>query len=75
MHGHEILLSTVLLAACGASQTEPRGQVFCESYEEHYLGDCRAHCEATREDGDEVDCKAKCTEDLEADATYSESCR
>lgn len=64
-------------AGCGAAQEEPRGQVFCESYENAFVGQCRQSCEATT-DGkpDEVgqQCLVKCEADLADDDTFADSC-
>ena len=65
-----------LSVGCGAKQ-EPRGRVFCESYEQYYIPECRRHCESDLELGDAEGverCKAKCAKDLKSDDTYAESC-
>lgn len=75
------LLATAVLAsplACGASQAhEERGEVFCESYEDAFMGQCRQNCEATTEgDSQEVgkQCTATCSSDLKEDDTFADSC-
>ena len=48
-----LLLASLALttAACGASQAqEERGEVFCESYENTFTGQCRQNCETTGDD-------------------------
>lgn len=72
------LVLTLALFGCGASQGGgERGEVFCESYENSFMGHCRQNCDATT-DGtpEEVGkiCSEKCTEDLKDDDTFSSDC-
>jgi hypothetical protein len=65
------------LCACAGTQTPERGEAFCESYEQNYMGACRSDCEGNKEVGDTAGiegCKAECNEDLKADDTFNEDC-
>lgn len=76
---HHLFAAAVLssLLACGAAQTEPRGEVFCDSYEDAFMGQCRQNCEATT-DGDSQEiskqCMSQCFADLKDDDTFGDSC-
>ncbi len=66
-------------AACGGSQTQQeRGEVFCESYENAFTGQCRQNCEAERVDDASQEgakeCETQCNNDLKRDDTFGDSC-
>ncbi len=75
-----LLLVPLLLApviACGASQNQPGGKVFCQSYEDNYLPGCQQTCEADQEfatQDDIIQCRKECRQDLAEDATFNDSC-
>jgi hypothetical protein len=75
---HAITLFPLLLLACsGAQSGDDRGEVFCESYEENFIGQCRTNCDATTEGKPaEVSkkCLAKCKSDLKEDDTFASDC-
>lgn len=79
MAGFGGLTMMIALAAC-ASQKDPDvgGQVFCTSYENKYLGDCRQNCENETTAGD-VDgikqCQEYCDQQLAKDSTFNDECK
>lgn len=70
-------LLILTLAGCAGTQTPERGEAFCQSYEQNYIGACRSQCEAGLELGDNAgiqQCQKECNEDLKADETFSDDC-
>lgn len=66
-----------LLVACGGAQTPERGPVFCESYENTFVGQCRQNCEATTDGKPEEvgkQCETQCYADLKEDDTFRSDC-
>ncbi len=66
-----------LIGCSGSQANEKRGDVFCESYENSFMGQCRQHCDATSEGTPEEvgkKCSDTCTADLKDDDTFVESC-
>lgn len=66
---------------CGGTervaQTPAEVQVFCDKYEENFIGDCRQNCESGLSPGDTAGTKAcikKCQADLGSDSTFKDDC-
>ena len=83
LHRRAVFMSLVGLAAlaagCGGAQSgeDERGDVFCESYENTFLGQCRQNCDATTDGTPEEvgkKCEAKCDDDLKDDDTFASDC-
>ncbi len=66
-----------MMFGCGASQQNPHGEVFCQSYEKNYVLECRKVCEQDLAADDEKGfktCEKKCRADLQNDETYADDC-
>jgi hypothetical protein len=74
-----LVCAALVAAACSGAQSgeDERGEVFCESYENTFLGQCRQNCDATTDGTPEEvgkQCTEKCNGDLKDDDTFSSDC-
>jgi hypothetical protein len=72
-----VALLPALLLGCGASQQQPGGKVFCQSYEDNFLPGCQQVCENdlgfATQDGI-IQCQKECRQDLADDDNFNDSC-